>query len=92
MYNQEEIIEKAKKSYFYLRLNQVLVGIAIILIGVLASKSWSIVILLSLYFPIMFFIAFRFAVCPVCKKPLTRKVKGMIYCGYCGARLRNYDE
>lgn len=88
MDHEEVIILKAQKSFLYRRVIQVLAVLFVIEIYLTASLGWLALLPVFIYFPVIFYINFKLAVCPVCKKPIGVKLKGEQYCQFCGVRLK----
>ena len=90
MDNEEMIILKAQKAFFYRNVILVLVVLFIIEVAVTASMGWLALLPFLIYIPVLLFIQFRLAVCPVCRKPIGLKLKGVQYCQFCGVKLKYF--
>lgn len=85
---EEVIILKAQKSFFYRNVIQVLAGLFVAEIYVTAAWGWLALLPTLVYFPVIFYINFKLAVCPACKRPIGLKLKGTQYCQFCGVKLK----
>ena len=89
---QQEIIEKAKKSFFYARLYPFLAFLVFLPLFLRTPPMPLRILLMALLIFTLHCVYAKLAVCPQCKKPIYGVGKGMRYCPGCSVRLKNYDE